>query len=274
MDYKLRPASDYPLPDLVNYLNLGFENYIVPIGVDVPYFLTMLRRDGTDLTASRVLLAGDIPAGIALIARRGWTSRLAAMGISLEWRGRGAGTWFINGLLREARERGERAMELEVIEQNEPAVTLYKRAGFETVRRLVGFTRKDAQEPGANPLEEMDLREMASLVCKHGLPDLPWQLSAESIAQMNPPARAYQDGLAYVAVSNPEAEHVAVWSLLVKPEARGQCLGAHMLKQVIAQFPGKTWHVPAVCPEEFAGTFQQAGFERESFSQWQMRAKL
>lgn len=272
MDYKLRPASDYPLPDLVNYLNLGFENYLVPIHLDLPYFLTMLRKDGTDLTVSRVLIADGTPVGIALIARRGWTSRLAAMGISPEWRGRGAGAWFMEELLREARERGEHRMVLEVIEQNEPAVALYKRAGFETVHRLVGFTRKDAQEPGANPLEEMDLREMASLVCKHGLPDLPWQISAESIAQMNPPARAYRDGPAFVAVSNPEAEHVVVWSLLVMPEARGNHLGVRTLRNIIAQFPGKTWHVPAVCPEEFAGTFQQAGFERESLAQWQMQA--
>ena len=272
MDYKLRPASDYPLPDLVNYLNLGFENYLVPIHLDLPYFLTMLRKDGTDLTVSRVLIADGTPVGIALIARRGWTSRLAAMGISPEWRGKGAGTWFMNELLREARERGEREMVLEVIEQNEPAVALYTRSGFEIVRRLVGFIRRDAQEQEADPLEKVDLREMARLVWMYGLPDLPWQISAESIAQMNPPARAYRDGPAFVAVSNPEAEHVVVWSLLVMPEARGNHLGARTLRNIIAQFPGKTWHVPAVCPEEFAGTFQQAGFERESLAQWQMQA--
>ena len=138
----------------------------------------------------------------------------------------------------------------------------------------MGFTRKDAQEPGANPLEEMDLREMASLVCKHGLPDLPWQISAESIAQMNPPACAYRDGPAVVAISNPEAEHVAVWSLLVMPEARGRHLGTRMLRNIIAQFPGKTWHVPAVCPEGLVKTFEQAGFEKESLTQWQMRMVL
>ena len=274
MEYELKPASDHPLPDLVNDLNLGFENYLVPIHMDAPYFLTMLRKDGLDLNSSRILLANGAACGIALIARRGWTSRLAAMGISLEWRGRGAGTWFMNKLLHEARERGERAMQLEVIEQNEPAVALYKRAGFEIVRRLAGFIRQDAQEQEGDSLEELDLREMARLVWKYGLPDLPWQVSAESIAQMNPPARAYRHGPAYIAISNPEAEHVAVWSVLVEPEARGNSLGARILRQVIAQFPGKTWHVPAVYPEEFSRTCQQAGFEPESLTQWQMKATV
>ena len=275
MDYETKPASDHPMPDLVKQLNLGFEDYLIPIHLDLPYFLTMLRKDGTDLTVSRVLIADGVPAGIALIARRGWTSRLAAMGISPEWRGKGAGTWFMNELLREARERGEREMVLEVIEQNEPAVALYTRSGFEIVRRLVGLIRRDAQEPNAaNQLEELDLREMARLVWTYGLPDLPWQISAESIAQMNPPACAYRDGPAVVAISNPEAEHVAVWSLLVMPEARGRHLGTRMLRNIIAQFPGKTWHVPAVCPEGFARTFEQAGFEKESLTQWQMRMVL
>ena len=62
--------------------------------------------------------------------------------------------------------------------------------------------------------------------------------------------------------------------MLVEPETRGNSLGARILRQVIAQFPGKTWHVPAVYPEEFSRTFQQAGFEPESLTQWQMKATV
>jgi len=274
MDFELQPASDYPLPDLVNDLNRGFENYFVPIQFNVSQFLTMLRKDGIDLTASRVLIANGTPSGVALIARRGWTSRLAAMGISTDMRGKGAGTWLMNELIREARERNEREMVLEVIEQNEPAVALYKNSGFETVRRLVGFIRKDAVEDGANDLKEIDLRTAGSLISHYGLPDLPWQLSGETIAQMNPPARAYQNRQAYAVISNPDVEHVVVWSVLVEPEARGKDLAVDMLRNVIARHAGKTWHVPAIFPEEFTGLFDRTGFEKEELSQWQMRLVL
>jgi GNAT superfamily N-acetyltransferase len=239
-------------------------------------FLTMLRKDGTDLTVSRVLLVDDQPCGIALIAHRGWTSRLAAMGISRDTRGKGAGSWFMKELINEARQRGEREMVLEVIEQNEAAVRLYQRSGFQIVRRLIGFTckSKNVRDGKKSELQEIDLREVSRLISQHGWPDLPWQLSGESIAQMNPPACAYRKGPAYIVVSNPAAEHVVIWSLLVETNARGNRLGTGMLKHVITKHTGKTWHVPAVFPEEFARVFERAGFEPEKLSQWQMRLIL
>jgi GNAT superfamily N-acetyltransferase len=274
MDFDTIPASNYPLTNLVKFLNQGFESYIVPIQFDTVMFLNMLRKDGIDLTASRVLITDDQPCGIALIARRGWTSRLAAMGIAKERRGTGAGSWFMDQLIEEACQRGERELSLEVIEQNEPAVKLYQKSGFQTVRRLIGLIGKDAEEKELEPLQEVDLREMGRLISQHGLSDLPWQLSGESIVQMNPPARAYCKGPAYVAISNPGAEHVVIWSLLVEKEARGNGLGTDILKSLIANHEGKTWHVPAIFPEEFENVFVRAGFERENLSQWQMRLAL
>lgn len=287
MQFDLKPASDHPMPDLVPWLNLGFENYFVPIRFNISQFLTMVRKDGIDLTSSRVLFADGVPSGIALIARRGWTSRLAAMGIFSNMRGKGAGTWFMKQLVEEANERNDREMVLEVIEQNAPAVTLYQKAGFEVVRRLVGFVRSatSLQSTPVEPtsaaksgdfvvLEEIDIRTVSNLISSLGLPDLPWQLSGETIAQTNPPARAYQQGPAYIVISNPEAEHVVIWSVLVEPQARGRGLGTQMLKDILARHPDRNWHVPAIFPEEFSKVFERAGFEREDISQWQMKLSL
>jgi ribosomal protein S18 acetylase RimI-like enzyme len=198
------------------------------------------------------------------------------MGIATEARGKGAGSWFMKELILEARDRAEHEMVLEVIEQNEPALKLYQKTGFQAVRRLVGFTRSgtEVEESNGSALHKIDLREMGRLVSQHGLPDLPWQLSGESVAQLNPPACAFRKGSAYLAVSNPEAENVVIWSLLVEPDARGQGLGSDILKSVIASHTGKTWHVPAIFPEEFGKVFERENFEREELSQWQMRLSL
>jgi len=274
MKLELKPASDYPLPDLTYLLNLSFENYLVPVTFNLIQFLTMLRKDSVDLSASRVLIANDQPAGLALIARRGWTSRLAAMGVVQSMRGKGAASWFMHKLIQDGRDRKDHDMVLEVIEQNEHAVRLYKKCGFQTIRRLVGLIRKDAKESLNGSMEEINLREAGKLIAQSGLPDLPWQLAGETIAHMNPPARAFRKGEGLIVTSDPNAEHVVIWSILVEPEARGNHLGVDLLKSVIANHAGKTWHVPAIFPEEFGRIFERAGFEREELSQWQMRLEL
>ena len=274
MEFSTRSALDYPLPELVEILNRGFENYFVPIQFTISQFSNMLRKDSIDLDWSRVLLIDGEPAGIALIARRGWTSRLAAMGISQPKRGAGAGSWFMDKLIQESRQRNDHEMVLEVIEQNEHAVQLYKKYGFQIVRRLVGFIYEGPAKNGSSSLEELDLREVGHLVSLHGLPDLPWQLSGETIAHMNPPVRAYRNGQAYAVISNPDVEHVVIWSLLVHPDTPGSKLDLEMLKSLVAGHTGKTWHVPAILPEELGRVYESAGFTKEKLSQWQMRLSL
>ncbi len=274
MEMEVKPASDYPLPDLLYLLNRSFEDYLVPISLNLIQFLTMLRKDSVDLYASRVLIMGGEPSGVALIGRRGWASRLAAMGIVQNIRGMGAGKWLMEKLIQEARERREREMVLEVIEQNEYAARLYRGCGFQSVRRLIGLTRKSDGEKETRPLDEIDLREAGTLISQYGIPDLPWQLAGETIAHLTPPARAYRKDRAYAVISSPEAEHVVIWTLLVEPAARGKHLGVDMLKSVMANHSGKTWHVSAIMPEEFGSVFERAGFEREDISQWQMKLTL
>jgi ribosomal protein S18 acetylase RimI-like enzyme len=274
MNLDLKPASDYPTPDLLRKLNLSFEDYLVPIHFDRSQFFNMLHKDTIDLASSRVLLVDSKPAGIALIARRGWTCRLAAMGITKELRGKKAGSWLMKQLIKEGQERNDREMVLEVIEQNEAGVRLYKKHGFETVRRLIGLLHQDAKQDAKSDLDDIDLREMGQLISQYGLPDLPWQLSGETIALMNPPNRAYKWDKAYSVISNPDAEHIVIWSLLVESSARGNRLGVDMLKRVMSHHSGKIWHVPAIWPEEFGVLFEKAGFQREKLSQWQMRLSL
>jgi GNAT superfamily N-acetyltransferase len=179
-------------------------------------------------------------------------------------------------LIGEAQVRGERAMALEVIEQNTPAVRLYRKSGFRTVRRLVGYAASPPHEGGEidkeqlAALQEIDIREFACLVTGQGLPDLPWQISGESLALMGPPNVAHRLDDASVLLSDPEAPQVAVRALLVAPQARQQGQATRLLRALLARYPLKTWRVPALCPEEAGRPFERAGFERSSLSQLQM----
>jgi ribosomal protein S18 acetylase RimI-like enzyme len=278
MHFVTQPASSYTVSDLVTILNQGFEDYFIPIQFTNAMFVNMLHKDGIDLSASRVLLVDNKPSGIALIAPRAArrVSRLAAMGIAKELRGKGAGSWLMKKLVDEACERGDKEMVLEVIEQNEPAIRLYQSYGFESVRRLVGYTcrGKGVPENEKDELQPIDLRQVSQLISQYGVADLPWQLSGESLVQMKPPVYAYRREQAYIVTSNLEPEHVVIWSLLVEPQARGKGAASEILTCVLASYAGKTWHVPALCPEELGTVFERAGFEKETLSQWQMKRNL
>lgn len=275
----LKPASDYAIPFLADLMTRGFEGYIVPVNITDAILHTMIRRDGIDLTASRVLLRDDEPVGVAFIARRGWTSRLAAFGITSNARSGGVGTWAMEQLLEEARSRGEKEMLLEVIEQNIAGVKLYEKIGFTKMRRLIGFKLDTTQtlpedSSAEDELEEIDIREVARQVTYHGMKDLPWQLSGTSIMQHTPPSRAFRLNDAYCLISNPEATDVAIQSVLVKARSRGAGLSAVVMRALFAKFPNKVWHVSPIYPEEMGFIFEHVGMERESLSQWQMSRVL
>jgi len=273
MDLESRPVLDYGLSETAELLNRGFADYAVPIALNLAVLLHMVAHDGVDLNCSRVVLRGGELAGAALIARRGWTSRLAAMAIVPEARGVGVGRWLMEQLIQEGKARGERGMVLEVIEQNAAGVRLYRRCGFRVVRRLVscGMSHASEGEPGAGTgLEEIDLRDLARIVTAHGWADLPWQVSGETLALMGPPNRAFRLGDAYIGISNPEAAQVGIRAVVTGREARRQGHAIRLLRAVMAAFPGKRWGVPALCPEEMMGLFERVGFEREPLTQFQM----
>ncbi|HMV29262.1 MAG TPA: GNAT family N-acetyltransferase, partial [Anaerolineales bacterium] len=250
------------------------EGYIVPINITDSILHTMMRRDGIDLTSSRVLIRDEEPIGVAFIARRGWTSRLAAFGITSNARNGGVGTWAMEQLLQEARERGEKEMLLEVIEQNTAGVKLYERVGFTKIRRLVGYKLENPQVESDVELEEIDIRELARLVAYHGLKDLPWQLSGATVMQHTPPSRAFHVNDAYCLITNPEATDIAISSVLVKTRSRGAGLSAVLLRALFAKFPNKVWHVSPIYPEEMGVIFEHVGMQRETLSQWQMSRVL
>lgn len=271
MTLSMQSALDYTLPDLAALLDRAFTGYLVPMHFTAAGLASTLPSDSIQLHLSRVILRDDQPTGVALIARRGWTIRLAAMGIVPEGRGQRIGEWAMGQLLDEARGRGERSMVLEVIEQNTAAVRLYERVGFTKRRRLVGLTAHQPVIAPAPAPEEVDIREVATAITRYGLPDLPWQFSGESLALFGPPARGYKLGPAYAFISDPAQERISLRSLVVPPEARRQGHATALLKGLFALFLEKTWAIPAIMPEELAfPALERLGFVRESLSQFQM----
>jgi ribosomal protein S18 acetylase RimI-like enzyme len=267
-------VTEFGLDQAAELLTRGFADYVVPIRLNAAALLAMIRQDSVDPGASRIVLDEGEPVGAALIARRGWTSRLAGMALIPESRARGIGEQLVRRLLAEAAGRGERAMTLEVIEQNARAVRLYERCGFRTDRRLVGFAGRPRVEAPVRKAEEVDIREVARALTAWGPADLPWQLSGETLAQAGAPGLAYRDGPAFVALSDPSGPTVMVRALVTEPASRRRGLATALLRDVMARHPDREWRVSAVWPEELGGVFAKLGLERTALTQWQMTAAV
>ena len=265
-----KSASEFPLSKIADLLTRSFEGYLVPIHITESVLLTIMRRDSIDLSASRILIKEEEPIGVALIARRGWTSRLAAMGIVSHTRNSGIGTTAMEQLIQEARGRADKEMMLEVIEQNIAGVKLYQKIGFKTIRRLVGYKLERPQVESSDELEEVDIREMARMISAYGVKDLPWQLSAETIAHHTPPSRAFRLNNSYCLISDSDVEHVAISSVLVNAASSEADEGQRLMRAVFFRFANKVWHVSPIFPQEMCTVFDQIGMKREEISQWQM----
>lgn len=272
------PLHEYGLDAAAELLTRAFADYFVKLPFTSAALLQLARTDSVDLASSRVLRVDGAAVGAALVARRGWTSRVAGMALVPAARQRGLGAAFMERLADDARARGERAMVLEVIEQNAPAVRLYEKCGFKKHRRLVGFAFTPADDPGraaaataapaAGPLpEEIDLRAAAQSLAPLGA-DWPWQLSGETVAQLTPPAQGFRLADAWVAVSGLAGPDVVIRAVAPVPSLPA------LLRALRAQRPLCRWRIAALWPEEHAPLFTAAGFQRTELTQWQMARLL
>lgn len=287
-DLASRPLAELTSAEAAAALTRSFEGYLVPIKMTAQAFERRFRGEDLDPFASRVYSgdAGGSPLGVVLVARRGWTSRIAAMGLAPEARGQGLGRRLLGAAVEEARARGERAVYLEVIEQNTPAVRLYTSFGFRALRRLVGYRKERPSEgTGAAPpdlpdaddvLSELDPLELSRIVAREGDPDLPWMLAAETLAAASWPARAvHLEGRAFALLADPAAEILQLTALVVPRAERRQGLGRRLVHALETSFPGRALAVSAIVPEDLAPDFfAKLGWERQKLTQLEMRLDL
>jgi ribosomal protein S18 acetylase RimI-like enzyme len=259
---------------LTELLNQAYAGYLVPIRFTPVAVSRTLGIHGIDLDSSRVACCGSAAIGIGLLSHRGWTTRLAAMGIVPEFRHAGVGRWLLDRLLAEGRQHGDRRITLEVIEDNTPAVRLYESAGFTARRRLLGYIGDHVSAAASDPPEEVDVPEVAREVVRWGLPDLPWQVSGETLAHHSLPVVGFRLGDAF-AVIEPKETRVELLSLIVRPEARRRGAATRLLRALFAHYPGKDWRIAPRLPEEIpASLFTRLGFVPDRISQKQMFMKL
>ncbi|HEY3773730.1 MAG TPA: GNAT family N-acetyltransferase [Solirubrobacteraceae bacterium] len=161
--------------------NAGFSGYLVPMHLDEPTFATHLDRNDIDLAASPVLVDGD-PVAFALVGVRGADAWIGGMGTVPAARRKGYAREVMQAAVDLAHARGCRSLWLEVIDANRPALALYERLGFETVRDLVVWSLP--QGVGADEAVALPLSRARSWIAAHRESGEPWQRADPVIAKL------------------------------------------------------------------------------------------
>ncbi len=146
MTLTVQPAVEFPLSTLCDIINRSFKGYVGgDINFTPPVLAGFIAQGGIHLTRSLVALQDGEPAGIVMLARRGWSVRVALMGVIADFQNQGVGRWLLTQIADEAKTNGDRTLVLEVIEQNPRAVHLYEAGGYHSIRRLMGYDYQGAR---------------------------------------------------------------------------------------------------------------------------------
>lgn len=271
----IRSASEYPIDTLITVFNDAFKNYVAgDMVLDKQSFQQFCTSQTINLALSQVAVKDNKAVALTLVARRGCTSRLAAMGVIAEAKYQGVGKAVLAQLIEQARLRKDKSYELEVIEQNPVAIKLYSNAGFKIVQRLVEGSLHKVKATKLTQLKEIDIAEASSFVISQSPVNLPWQLSGYNLASLGEPNKAFKVKDAVVVISDPKAKSIRILNLTVAKNKQRQKQGTALLNALIANYPEKIWRYSALCPEETASFFYKNGFHKGDLSQFQMRLSI
>ena len=177
---RLTRASELSEPTLLDLFNAGYVDYLLPMRLTADAFAEHVAVNDIDLECSRVML-DDQPAAFALIAHRNGAGWVGGLGTVPQYRRRGLGEVVLTAALAALRDRGAGVAWLEVIDQNERALHLYEKLGFEVVRDLVVWSlpQRDKDPTAVRTIEASSAR--AWIDANRGDRE-PWQRADESVA--------------------------------------------------------------------------------------------
>lgn len=262
--------SSHQLADILSYC---FEGYLVSFTIDGETFASRFGAEDISLNDSKVWVQDGEPKALAVITRRGQSSRLGAFAIRPELRGQGLGKQFMRQLIDEARARGDRNMWLEVIVGNDSGQALYERMGFVCQQTLVGFhATGSTQFRETGELLEIDPLTMAKKILVDTHLRLPWLSTAETLYKLPGKAFVLNDVAYAMIIPVPHSRQFRLRMLYVDPAARGRGHAKELLIQLQERFPGLS--TATAIPEQIAPLFLSSGYRQDPVTQYEMLLKF
>jgi ribosomal protein S18 acetylase RimI-like enzyme len=198
---ELRSAAGFELGRLAGLFTAAYEGYAIPFSIDERTLAFMVQAYDLDLQASQVALIDGVPVALANLGVRGERGWIGGIGVTPFARRQGIAERLMRAVLDEARILGVREVWLEVLVQNEPAIRLYEKLGFEDVRGLDVWILDSAA--GGTPAGETSVEAAHERIRSLRLATEPWQRDDGTLArlrQLEPAPEGFVSGDAALIV--------------------------------------------------------------------------
>jgi ribosomal protein S18 acetylase RimI-like enzyme len=273
LNAEVRPLRPSDVDWLAGLHNAAFSDYPVPAVLDPSALGFYLDETGVDAALSRVAFVDGEPASFCLGAVRDGRASIRGEGTAPRFRRAGLGRQVLEQTLEALSQAGATEVRLEVLNGNDAAVRLYRQAGFEQRRRLLGYSLQRPARRGrarlSGGLAECETEVALRRLTGWGWNDPPWQLDPASLAHLP----AHQLDRHAVVLGKRRGDRFWLYALAVDPERRRRGLATRTLSLLPSAWIG----IPALLPEEWweAGALLRAlGAMSESHWQWEMRKAL
>jgi ribosomal protein S18 acetylase RimI-like enzyme len=181
---RLVPASHFTVEELTALYNQTRVDYMVPMPMNAARLQEYITMYDVDLEHSLVAMQGDKRMGVAMLGAREDRAWLTRLGVVPDTRGSGVGEALTTGFLEQAENLNLHFQMLEVIKNNIPAHSLFRKLGFYEVGELLVLRRSPIlppPDPVVADAQRLDRAEALDLVAQDRGTQ-PWTNQSESLS--------------------------------------------------------------------------------------------
>ncbi|HNT53235.1 MAG TPA: GNAT family N-acetyltransferase [Anaerolineaceae bacterium] len=163
---QLVPASRFTVEQLTTLYNQTRVDYLVPMPMNAARLAEYIRTYDVDLDHSLVACQGDEVLGLAMLGVRRDRTWITRLGVLPSTRRHGTGQALMEGLLEQTARLNIKFCMLEVIKDNTPAHTLFRKMGFREIGELLVLRRSPTLPPpdpviaDAQPLDPVEALDL------------------------------------------------------------------------------------------------------------------